>query len=126
MKKIISSISLISSLVMSLNASAGLVNLTFHSRANCMGFNETVTWHAGHTYQLWTVSRHRFRGEQLDHQLVANWAQTWRSAAFHTTEGYADWTVEGHHWTRDNEWTMPYQLAEEVVSDCSIYDGWWG
>ena len=106
------------------SAYAGLYGLTHHSRANCAGFNETVSWHANHHYWMWVVSRHRSR-YGADHQLVADWAYTWRSAAFHTGEGFGGWTVEGHHWVREAQGSVPYQVAEEFVDDCSIYDGWW-
>lgn len=122
MKKIL----LIISMMMCNASQAGFNALTYHSRANCAGFNETISWHAGHAYWLWTVSRHRNADKHIDHQLVANWANTWRSAAYHATEGYGGWTVEGHHWIKENEWGMPYEVANEYVADCSIYDGWWG
>lgn len=109
-------------LLASTNCFAGLHSITHHSRANC-GNNESISWHAGHSYWFWIVSRHR--GHNQDHQLVANWSVTWRSAAVHWGEGKGGWTVEGHHWMKENEWGMPYQVAEENVSNCSIYDGWW-
>ncbi len=31
-------------------AQAGVWGPTAHSRANCAGFNESITWHAGHSY----------------------------------------------------------------------------
>ena len=111
---------------MSVDASAGIYGLTYHSRSNCGGFNETVSWHAKHYYWFWTVSRHRNTAKRIDHQLVANWAYTWRSAAYHATEGYGGWSVEGHHWVRETEYGMPYETAQEFIVDCSIYDGWWG
>jgi hypothetical protein len=104
---------------------AGLHGLTHHSRANCIGFNESISWHAGNAYWMWVVSRHR-HVNGADHQLVADWSYTWRSAAYHTNEGKGGWSVEGHHWMKESEAGMPYQVAEENVDDCSIYDGWWG
>lgn len=125
MKVKLLSVILMTSLTMSLNANAGLHALTYHSRANCQGFNETVSWHAWHNYWFWTVSRHRHKKKGIDHQIVANWSNTWRSAAYHATEGYGNWTVEGHHWVKQNEFGMPYEVTNEFVGDCSIYDGWW-
>ena len=103
-------------------ASAGQYNLTHHSRANCAN-NESISWQAGHSYWLWVVSRHK--AYKQDHQVIADWDLTWRSAAVHWGEGRGGWTVEGHHWMRQNSASMPYQVQEEYVSDCSIYDGWW-
>ena len=120
------SIILVCGLGVSLDANAGLHGLTYHSRANCGGFNETISWHRGTNYWFWTVSRHRNDVKKIDHQLVADWSYTWRSAAYHATEGYGGWTVEGHHWVKENEFGMPYETEKEFVADCSIYDGWWG
>jgi len=49
---------------------AGFNGITHHSRANC-GNNETISWHAGHSYWFWVVSRHRSRTH--DHQVVQDW-----------------------------------------------------
>jgi len=105
---------------------AGVKLLTHHSRANCLGFNETVSWHAGHHYWFWVNSRHRFKNGKLDHQTILGWINTWRAANYHWPEGSSGgWTVEGHHWMRNSQASMPYQVTQEFVADCSIYDGWW-
>lgn len=104
---------------------AGLHNLTHHSRANC-GTNETVSWEAGHSYWLWVVSRHVSVSKKQDHQVIADWRFIWRQAAIHWTEGTGGWSVEGHHWMKQDEASFPYQVAQEFVGDCSVYDGWWG
>jgi len=103
-------------------ANAGIHGLTHHSRANCAGFNETVSWHRGHEYWLWVVGRHRSGKE--DHQVIQGWDLTWRQAPLHFPEGRGGWSVEGHHWMKDNA-GRPVEVANEVVYDCSIYDGWW-
>lgn len=109
-------------LTMSGTALAGLHGLTHHSRANC-GNNETISWHAGHSYWLWVVSRHR--NEHEDHQVIQDWSLTWRAAAVHWGEGRGGWSVEGHHWMLD-DYGRPVEITNEYVTDCSIYDGWWG
>lgn len=124
MKRKILTIFLLTVLTSSGISTAGVMTLTHHSRANCASFNESVSWHLRHSYWLWVVSRHRYPNK-YDHQLVVDWAITWRAAAYHTNEGYGGWTVEGHHWMRDSEASLPYQVAQEFVADCSIYDGWW-
>jgi hypothetical protein len=107
------------------SAQAGLKSLTHHSRANCVN-NETISWQKGHNYWFWIVSRHKNVITGEDHQVIANWALTWRAAAVHWGEGNGTglWTVEGHHWMRDHN-MQPVEVATETVRDCSIYDGWW-
>ena len=112
---------LLCSIIACSSANAGLHGLTHHSRANCVN-NETISWHAGHNYWFWIVSRHRNDNE--DHQLVQDWTFTWRAAAVHWGEGKGGWSVEGHHWMKDN-YGRPVEVANENVTDCSIYDGWW-
>ena len=104
---------------------AGVYELTHHSRANCVGFNETVSWYAGHHYWFWVVSRHRNAEKKADHQVIADWAWTWRAAAYHTNEGWGGWTVEGHHWGRSDMSSLPFEVTSEFIVDCSSYDGWW-
>lgn len=58
----------------------------------------------------------------MDHQLTQGCVYGHRAAAYHKKEGYGDWTVEGHHWMKYPKYSYPHQ----IVSDCSIYDGWWG
>lgn len=42
-----------------ITVNAGVVAPTAHSRANCGGFNESITWHLGHSY-WWRVESHHF------------------------------------------------------------------
>jgi hypothetical protein len=125
MKKKILAVILFSS-VISEGSFAGAWNLSHHSRANCAGFNETVSWQAGHSYWFWINSRHRFNNGKIDHQAILDWVYTWRAANYHWPEGSSGgWTVEGHHWMKPSENGSPREIANEFVSDCSIYDGWW-
>ncbi len=39
-------------------ANAGFHEFTMHSRANCGGFNESISWHFNHSYWLLTNSVH--------------------------------------------------------------------
>lgn len=103
---------------------AGVKSLTMNSRANC-GNNETISWHLGHRYMLWTASDHLDKRTGVNiHTVVANWDKTWRSAAVHWGEGRGDWAVMGHHWMADNNGNIT-KIAEEYTTNCSIYDGWW-
>ncbi len=116
-------ISLLSLLIS--NANAGLHSFTMHSRANC-GNNESISWHAGHSYLLWTSSNHWHNGV-LQHYVVSSrgFENTWRSAAVHWGEARpgSGWFVRGYHRMFING--IDKLLAVTDVSDCSIYDGWW-
>jgi hypothetical protein len=122
-KKIIKTLLLATAITTTGTANAGLHGLTHHSRANCAN-NETISWHAGHSYWFFVVSRHRGSNGD-DHQVVQNWQLTWRAAAVHWGEGHGGWSVEGHHWMKDNR-GRAVEVQNEFVTDCSIYDGWWG
>lgn len=104
-------------------AHAGLHSRTQHSRANCVN-NESITWHAGYSYNLYTISQHYHNGF-LDHTVTAGWEWTWRSAAVHWNEAWPgnSWQVIGYHWI--NERGRNRLLETTNVNDCSIYDGWW-
>jgi len=109
-----------------LNAEAGVAAITYHSRANCAGFNESISWRLGYSYWFQTLSQHihNVNGVPMGHLLDTGMAQTWRSAAYHATEGYGGWSVIGtHYFFNDSlkQWTSVVTRA----TDCSIYDGWW-
>lgn len=109
--------------LLSTSAIAGLKELTIHSRANC-GNNESITWHAGHTYTLLTVSDH-IRNNMILHRLGSGWEDTWRSANVHWGEAGpgAGWSVQAGHYQRFG--MQEFRLGFTTASDCSIYDGWW-
>lgn len=106
------------------SANAGLYLFTTHSRANCLGFNESISWHKGHYYKLMTTSYH-FHQDRFIHALEQPWDTTWRSAAYHMTEGYAGggWAVTGLHYQMVGG--KVYRIATSNAHDCSFYDGWW-
>lgn len=102
---------------------------TAHSRANCAGFNESITWHLNNAY-WWRVESHHFPPgwSRPLHILNTGTNHTWRAAAYHATEAYSSrgdkWWVNGFHFyypdgTHERLDTMT------SVGDCSIYDGWW-
>lgn len=107
---------------------------TAHSRANCAGFNESVTWHAFHSY-WWRVESHHYINKyqyQPAHILNTGTAFTWRAAAFHATEAYSSrgdrWFVQGFHFYHPPD-GLPTDIERiDVITtaeDCNIYDGWW-
>lgn len=107
-------------------AHAGIKEFTMHSRANC-GNNESISWHLGHSYNLWTASNH-LRNGQLVHYVLstsAMWENTWRSAAVHWGEAVpgSGWQVIGAHRMLVNGENRLLLITNVV--DCSIYDGWW-
>lgn len=112
-------------LLLSLNAKAGVTALTFHSRANCLGFNESISWHLGTNYKMLTYSEHykNWLDTSPTHVLNSGVEVTWRSAAYHATEGYGGWGVVGYHYMYPNNVQTLYKTTP--VKDCSIYDGWW-
>jgi len=107
-------------------AHAGVVATTAHSRANCVGFNESITWYLGHSF-WWRVESHHFltvNSARPEHVLNTGKSYTWRAAAYHPTESYTGhWYVRGYHYY--------YPYGNEVLdvttgaTDCNIYDGWW-
>ncbi len=110
-------------------AHAGAWAITAHSRANCAGFNESVTWHAAH-YYWWRVESHHFAPgtNYAAHVLNTGKNYTWRAAAYHPAEAYSSrgdkWWVNGYHYYYPNaKETLDVMTS---VGDCNIYDGWWG
>jgi len=107
-------------------ANAGVNGLTFHSRANCGGFNESISWNAKGSHRMKTESYHFYPKSHTQYHLVVDAMRvTWRSAAYHMYEGYEKqgWHVVGHH-------IMPVHNKPQIVQfteadDCIFYDGWW-
>lgn len=120
-------LSLYSALYTATVAYAGIKELTWHSRANCLSINESITWHHGHSYILNTDSYHYYGtmdANQPKHIMKTGWVNTWRSADVHWTEGTGGWIVSGDHYILDKN-RQPQLLGSTIVKDCSIYDGWW-
>ena len=111
------------------SAGAGVAGPTAHSRANCAGFNESITWYLWNSY-WWRVESHHFPNNQATrpaHMLDTGTQFTWRAAAFHATEAYSSrgdtWFVNGFHFYYPNGKERFDALTS--ASDCNIYDGWW-
>lgn len=115
-------------ILMSLNANAGWNGLTHHSRANCAGFNETVSWWKGNPVWSRVVSHHYPHGKSKPsleyHAIDTGKNFSWRHAAYHATESYGgDYMVAGYHYMYKNGQEIMVQFDREI--DCNIYDGWW-
>jgi hypothetical protein len=120
------SITLLSLFVLfSASAQAGVRDFTMHSRANCAN-NESISWRAGYSYTLQTISNHYSPGGG-GHYIRTPREVTWRSAAVHWNEAFpgAGWLVIGEHWGDMNDGSAFRHLKETVVNNCAIYDGWW-
>ncbi len=111
---------------------AGVIKPTAHSRANCFGFNESVTWHLGHSYWWRVESRHyaSIRSIRAHHILNSGKQFTWRAIAYHATEGYS---TRGDHWyVVGMHYYYPYGPNNKEVLDnttmavdCGMEGGWW-
>jgi hypothetical protein len=109
---------------MSCFASAGMNGYTNHSRANCTN-NESISWDWTNYWWLMTRSDHySLYSDQLKHIVQTERELTWRSAAVHWGEGGQGWKVHGFHWRHYTDGTYHLE-AEEWITDCSIYNGWW-
>ncbi len=102
--------------------------LTHHSRANCAGFNETVTWWFNHPVVARVEGRHYpecLLGRDTHmHTLKTEKSNSWRHAALHATESYGGtYCVVGSHFMYMKG--VEHLIQSESVQDCSIYDGWW-
>ncbi|MCC5791690.1 MAG: hypothetical protein JJT82_03665 [Legionellaceae bacterium] len=109
---------------------AGLYALTHHSRANCFGFNETISWWAFHSFFARVISEHYPHGKDVPNSEVHHTIDTdkqyrYRHPAYHATEAYVGSTyrVRGYHYMYING--NPSLVQVDNVIDCSIYDGWW-
>jgi hypothetical protein len=116
-------------LALMITGHAGLVAPTAHSRANCAGFNESITWHLGHSY-WWRVESHHFLslGDKRPHHILnTGKVFTWRAAAYHGKEG---WQSRGDHWYVAG-YHFFYPHGREVLDattmavDCGLNGGWW-
>lgn len=84
-------------LPLSNTANSAMFKLTMFSRANCAGFNESVSWDASHEWSLFVISD----------QAASNGSyRTFESNAGYQNRAYAgcaactgntEWTVEGTH-----------------------------
>lgn len=125
-------------LLFSSSTNAGLKALTHHSRANCFTINETISWDARKRHRLAIISEHKslhtnkahIDYSEDDDKTSMNGSYTYRAAVVHFNEAPLDnkvWRVHGFHYIvswQSPGWTWE-KVAEEIVTDCSKYDGWW-
>ena len=108
---------------------AGVAAATDHSRANCLGNNESITWWLGHDYIWRSISEHMKAGEYT-HYVDTGYNKTWRAAAVHWNESWTDYSyvVSGYHFTQIEYGPyagQQFMHTETFADDCAIYDGWW-
>jgi hypothetical protein len=108
---------------------AGVAYPTSHSRANCAGFNESVSWWLGHPDYRQVHSFHYVTTQgPMAHVLDTGMSHTFRAAAYHAAEAYSSrgdkWYVRGVHYYKQGNQAVVGAMTEAV--DCAIYDGWWG
>lgn len=133
MKQMLKSGMLLAGIAIGGSVFAGIVNPTAHSRANCAGFNESITWQLGYSY-WWRVESHHMidaNHPKPVHILNTGTNLTWRAAAYHATEAYSTrgdkWTVTGYHFYHPHGLPNEREALDVITfaADCSIYDGWW-
>lgn len=117
-----------------MSAHAGFWGNTAHSRANCAGFNESITWNALASH-YWEVHSHHYVSvgdSHPAHVLMDKLRYTWRSAAYHAMEAYSSrgdkWYVYGVHWWVPGDNPQKQKMRIDVTTmgtDCSGYNGWW-
>lgn len=133
MKHVIKSGLLVAGIALGGTANAGFWGNTAHSRANCAGFNESVTWNA-HASHYWRVESHHYNNPEPKppvHILNSGMNLTWRAYAGHITEAYStrgdNWRVAGYHFFMPNDTPNERERIDVITNaaDCDIYDGWW-
>lgn len=114
--------------IISCQSYAAFNALSHHSRANCAGFNETVSWYFNHPFHGRVISRHYpygMNGSEKDmHFIDTDKNYGMRHAAYHSAESYGGtYCVVGNHYmyVKGSE----RLVQSESVLDCDIYDGWW-
>ncbi|MBA2651477.1 MAG: hypothetical protein H0U73_04315 [Tatlockia sp.] len=127
--KTTTALSLLFSLGIASQSYAGFNALTHHSRANCAGFNESVTWWWNHPVSSRVESYHYNFGrinpnDNTHHYILTSKTSSTRHAAYHATESYyGDYSVTGYHYMYVNGQERCVQITG--TTNCSQYDGWW-
>jgi hypothetical protein len=101
--------------------------LTCHARANCAGVNESICWDMTGNWMLKTRSVHQPLDRRIARcDITTGWEYTRRNAVVHWVESQRIryQFVEGSHWLM-NQNKRVILIGYELVSDCSIYNGWW-
>lgn len=109
---------------------AGLYAPTMHSRANCNGINESVTWQANVPHN-WRVDSYHWESNQnskKEHIKSTKWAWTTIAIGYCLTEPPPKespmWIVGGYHYKFNHD-DQRLEASTEAI-DCNVYDGWWG
>lgn len=106
---------------------AGWYANTAHSRGNCFGFNESITWNWSE-YHWWRVKSLHSYGSDASHMLDTYMGYTWRAAAFDMMVDkmphYTEWFIQGYHFYMQADGKVIYDVYTQS-NNCSAYDGWW-
>jgi uncharacterized protein YaiE (UPF0345 family) len=130
--KCISKIAGIALLSATMSSHAGFWANTAHSRANCKGFNESITWN-WNEYHWWEVKSIHFKqsGNGPDTHEVMSWmAYTWRAAAYDFWRDPAgpmanQYHVQGYHYYMAYNGSYVYDVYTDADGCNLYYDGWW-
>ena len=114
-----------------LTAHAGFYGNTVHSRGNCIGFNESITWNWSE-YHWWEVESIHFRQKgngPNTHRLKAWMAYTWRAAALDfwkdpAGENADQYWAQGYHYYMGNNGNRVFDSYTQS-GYCGGYNGWW-
>lgn len=93
-------------------------SLSMFSRANCGGFNESLSWDPWAYNWLWSNTYHYYNGV-YQHGISTGWEYTWRSYAGHVNEGWGGWFVSGMHW-RWSSSVGTYWMGSTSAVDCNL------
>ncbi len=113
------------------SAQAGFYGNTAHSRGNCAGFNESITWNWSE-YHWWEVESIHFKQKgkgQATHMIKSWMAYTWRAAALDFWKDPAgpnadQYWVQGYHYLMGKNGKRVFDMYTQS-GDCSGYNGWW-
>ena len=103
------------------NGYAAFNGLSHHSRANCVGFNETISWDMTQLHTMAVISVH-FLPDNTEHKLVYKLTDTLRAHAYDVGDLQKALIAGFHYMLLGNNILL---VQEDYVTDCSIYDGWW-
>lgn len=106
-------------------SNAGAFKTTCHSRANCAGINESITWNGveEHWWRVFSVHRSLKRGTHNENTFMK---YGHRCAVVHALDGidlYDPWTVEGYHFFMDLNGYEVYDCYTYAMT-CNITEGW--
>ncbi|HWW39648.1 hypothetical protein [Pedobacter sp.] len=115
----------ISVLLLSTATHAGTFKTTCHSRANCAGVNESITWNGQeeHWWRVFSIHRSKKLGDHSENTFMK---YGHRCAIVHWTEAQDEhnpWVVEGYHFYMDLNGYEVYDCYT-YATGCNLTEGW--